>query len=144
MSEKNFEAIRREKAIKTDKSTIPLDFSNHHFSKNIFPEIQSYLMTQMGYGCSVEGYERKIRSAICRGYYGSISSVIIEVEGSPVRGRAIVWSDSDFNKNSNQIFHITIQQKEGRFKSYKKFYYQKDDNNIFSKILNLAISEAQK
>jgi hypothetical protein len=101
-------------------------------------------MTQMGYGFSAEGHKRNLKLAICRGYYGSISSVVIEVEGSPVRGRAIVWSHADFSKSPYNIFSITVQNKKGRFRTYDKRYYEKNGSGIISKILNLAISEANK
>jgi len=112
-------------------------------SKEIL-EIQSYLMRKMGYGCSAEGYSRKLKIGICRGYYSSVSSVLIEVEGSPVRGRAIVWSDADFNESPSQCFNITIQQKEGRFRTHRKFYHQKDDPNLISGILKLAFQSIQE
>lgn len=103
-------------------------------------KIQSYLMEKMGYGASAEGHDRKLISSICCGYYGKPSSVIIEVEGSPVRGRALIQSMADFNNSPSQLFRITIQQSNGRFKTYEKHQYQKDDPNIVSTILNFAIS----
>jgi len=42
MSEKDFEAIRREKAIKTDKSTIPLDFSAPVRNEKTSPRLDFY------------------------------------------------------------------------------------------------------
>jgi len=85
-------------------------------------KIQKYLMEKAGYSLSSND-PRKLITTFSRGYYGQVSSCLIEVEGSPVRGRALIFGSASFHQISGQEWKVVIQQKENKFKTLIWFGY---------------------
>jgi hypothetical protein len=105
-------------------------------------EIQKYLMSQAGYGITSDE-ERSLITTFCEGYYRQISSCVIEVEGSPVRGRALVYGSDNFSEIRGREWHVVIQLRQHRYKTLSWYGYdgpQTSHAGIAEKIVRFAFS----
>lgn len=105
-------------------------------------EIQQYLMSQAGFSITSDE-ERSLITTFCRGYYRQISSCIIEVEGSPVRGRALVYGSDNFSEIRGREWRVVIQSRQHRYKTLCWYGYdgpEKSHAGIAEKIVRFAFS----
>ena len=100
-------------------------------------EIQKYLQIQSGNGFAEQ---RTLITTFCYGYYKEISSCLIEVEGSPVRGRVLVFGSADFSQIHGRDWRVVIETKNNKFKTLKWIGTNSKGFGIAEKIVRFAFS----
>ena len=85
---------------------------------------------------------RPIKVTFCNGYYGSPSTLILEVQGSPIRGRAIICSNGRFDQVGN--FKIFVQNAAGGFSKiseFQRFYLDQKIEGWGAHLVDFAFSK---
>lgn len=109
---------------------------------NTYEEVSVFLMKKSGF---CEKKPRGLVFSVCKGYYGTPSSVLIEVVGSPVRGRCLVFGCRISHGNLNQRYEVSIWEENNIVRTYrnkKAVNNQNKASSIFNKIVSIALTEA--
>lgn len=116
----------------------------------IFDECIRMLLKTRGFSCAKHNLERELVVTFARGNYDTPSTVVIEVNGSPIKGRAILSIEGSFDLTGREYrlrshipYSMVVDNDRGRLRRIRSdspriqsfvqlacFAYQLDKNRV--------------